>query len=226
MAKQTKRMKKANEVMKRNEPLSLDEAVVLLLKCPKANFDETIELHFSLNIDPKSSDQAIRGTVALPHGTGKKIRIAVFCKGEQVLKAKGLGVDIVGSEDLVEKVMNGFLDFDQVIATPDIMKELSKAGRILGPRGLMPSPKAGTVTMDVEKAVQEVRAGRVEFKSDKQAGVHVGVGKRSFEKEKIIENAQKVIDALNLSKPSSVKTDLIKSCSISMTMGPGLKVSL
>lgn len=226
MAKITKKQKKTLELFQENENYSLDDAISLLLKCPQAKFDETIELHFMLNIDPKSSDQAIRGTVALPHGTGKKIRIAVFCKGEQALKAKNLGVDVVGAEDLIEKVMNGFLDFDKVIATPDIMKDLSKAGRVLGPRGLMPSPKAGTVTMDVEKAVNEVRSGRVEFKSDKQGGIHVGIGKRSFDKKKIIDNAQKVTEAINQVKPSAVKGELVKTCSVSMTMGPGLRVSL
>jgi len=226
MVKLSKRMKQATEKIEENKIYSLEESISFLMTLPKVKFDETVELHFYLDIDPKSSDQSIRGTVALPHGTGKKIRIAVFCKGEQAAKAKELGAEIVGDEDLIEKVMNGFLGFDSVIATPDMMKDLSKAGRVLGPRGLMPSPKSGTVTKDIEKAIKEVQAGRVEFKSDKQAGIHVGIGKRSFEAEKLLDNARQVINAIEHAKPQSVKGELVKRLSISTTMGPGLRVSL
>ena len=219
-------MKKNAEKIEDNKVYPLEESISFLLTLPKVKFDETVELHFHLNIDPKSSEQMVRGTVALPHGTGKKIRIAVFCKGEQASRAKELGAEIVGAEDLIEKVMNGFLDFDRIIATPDMMKDLSKAGRVLGPRGLMPSPKSGTVTKDIEKAIQEVQAGRVEFKSDKQAGIHVGIGKRSFDANQLLENAKQVVSAIQHVKPQAVKVELFKSVSISTTMGPGLRVSL
>jgi large subunit ribosomal protein L1 len=226
MVKTAKRMKKAYQGIEKREGCSLQESISTIKKFPQVKFDETVELHFQLNIDTKSSDQLVRGTVVLPHGTGKKIRIAVFCKGEQALKAKNLGVEIVGAEDLIEKVSNGFLDFDCIIATPEIMKDLSKLGRVLGPRGLMPSPKAGTVAVDVEKAIKEVQAGRVEFKSDKQGGIHVGIGKLSFSVDQIMANAKKVIDSVQQAKPVAVKVELVKTLFISTTMGPGLKVTL
>ena len=168
----------------------------------------------------------IRGTVVLPNGLGKDIRVAVFCKGELEAKAKDAGAEFVGSNDLIEKVSKGFLDFDVVIAAPDMMRDLSKLGRVLGPRGLMPTPKAGTVTVDIEKAVKEVKAGKIEFKSDKQAGLHVGFGKRSFPKAKLLENVNCLIEAINGAKPTTVKGSLIKGVSITTTMGPGLKVVL
>ena len=193
---------------------------------PKVKFDETVELHFQLNLDLKASDQSVRGTVLLPHGIGRKVRIACFCKGEIEAKAKEAGADYVGSNDLIEKVSKGFLDFDVVVSTPDMMRDLSKLGKLLGPRGLMPTPKAGTVTTDVERAIKEVKAGKVEFKSDKQGGIHIGVGKRSFSKQQLLENSQHLIDAINHAKPNSVKINLIKSLAVSTTMGPGLKVAL
>ena len=222
----SKRMKKAADVVDAMKVYPLEEALSHIEKFPKVKFDETVELHFHLNVDTKNTDQAIRGTVALPHGTGKKVRIAVFCKGEQALKAKELGAEYVGAEDLIEKVSKGFMDFDCVIATPDMMKDLSRLGRILGPRGLMPSPKAGTVSMDIGKAIQDVRAGKIEFKMDKQAGVHVGIGKRSFATNKMIHNAKQVMEAINHSKPAVVKGNFIKSLSVTTTMGPGIKVLL
>lgn len=226
MVKVSKRMKKAFEQVNVERTYSLNEAVECIERFPKVKFDETVELHFSLNIDTKSSDQVIRGTVVLPHGTGKNVRIAVFCKGEQEQKARESGADYIGAEELIEKVAKGFLDFDVVIATPDMMRDLSKLGRILGPRGLMPTPKAGTVSADVAKAIREVRAGKIEFKSDKQAGIHVSVGKRSFPKDKLLDNASHLIEAINHAKPSSVKGNLLKNVSLSTTMGPGLKVVL
>jgi len=219
-------MKSAVESLGEIKPCPLKEAISKLSGLPKVKFDETVELHFHLNLDLKKNEQTIRGTVILPHGTGKKIRIAVFAKGPQAQKAEELKADYVGSEDLIEKVINGFLDFDCVIATPDIMRELSKLGKILGPRGLMPSPKAGTVTMDIERAIKEVKAGKIEFKADKQAGIHVGIGKRSFSPEQLFENAQHLIDAINQAKPTSVKGDLIKSLSVASTMGPGMRIVL
>ena len=226
MTKISKRMKSASELVNKEKTYTLEEAVENLNKFPKPKFDETVELHFDLNLDSKNSDQNVRGTVALPHGLGKKIRVAVFCKGELQQKAVEAGADYVGANELIEKVAQGFMDFDVVVASPDMMRDLSKLGKILGPRGLMPTPKAGTVTQEIDRAIKEVKAGKIEFKSDKQSGIHVGIGKRSFSKEKIIENANRLIDAVNTAKPAAVKTNLIKSLSISTTMGPGMRVSV
>ncbi len=223
----SKRMKEVNRLVEKlAAPLPLKEAVGILAKSPKPKFDETVELHFNLNIDAKSSDQGVRGTVVLRHGIGKKIRVAVFCKGDAQAKAQAAGAEHVGGVDLIEKVNGGFMDFDVIIATPDMMRDISKLGKVLGPRGLMPTPKAGTVTTDVERAVKEVKAGRVEFKSDKQGGIHLGIGKRSFDEAKLIENALQVIEAVNHAKPAAVKGNLIKSLSVASTMGPGVKVAL
>jgi len=224
MSRINKRMKEAAKHVNQEKVYSLSEAVDVLAKFPKVKFDETIELHFHLNVDPKASDQMVRGTVALPHGLGKDVKVAVFCKGEAEKKAKDAGADHVGAEDLIAKVTAGFLDFDVVVATPDMMRDLSKLGKVLGPRGLMPTPKAGTVTTDVAKTIKELKAGKIEFKSDKQAGIHLGAGKRSFTSNKIVENVQHIIDAINHAKPASVKGNLIKSLSLSTTMGPGMKV--
>lgn len=224
MTKLSKR-KKLFAGFQEKETYSLDEAMTQVEKFPPVKFDETVEIHVHLNIDPKLSEQMIRGTVVLPHGTGKKVKVAAFCKGEFVKRAEAAGADIIGANDLIDKVSGGFMDFDCVVATPDMMRDLSKLGKILGPRGLMPSPKAGTVTNDIEQAIKEVKAGRVEFKTDKQSGVHVGIGKRSFKKEQLVENARHLIDAMNNAKPSSVKGDLIKSLSVSTTMGPGLRIA-
>lgn len=226
MVKISKRMKEADQLFEKDEIFSLEQAIENVEKFPKVKFDETVEIHLFLNINPKSSDQIVRGTVALPNGTGKDVKVAVFCKGELEQQAKDAGADLVGNTELIDKVSKGFLGFDVVIAAPDMMRDLSKLGKILGPRGLMPTPKAGTVTTDIEKAVKEVKAGKIEFKSDKQAGIHVGVGKRSFPKEKLLENAKHLIEAINHSKPTAVKGQLIKSASLTTTMGPGLKVSL
>lgn len=226
MVKLSKRIKEASKMVESEKVYPLEEAVDTLVKFPSAKFDETVEVHLSLNIDAGASDQSVRGTVVLPHGTGKKIRIAVFCKGEVEQKAKQAGADLVGSQELIEKVAGGFLDFDVVVATPDMMRDLSKLGKILGPRGLMPTPKAGTVTMDVERAIKEVKAGKIEFKSDKQGGVHVGVGKKSFAKEKILENIKQLLEAVNHVKPASVKGNLIKGVSLATTMSPGVKVAI
>lgn len=226
MVKLSKRKKSFLEVSKLDDVFSLEDAVARIEKFPTVKFDESVELHMKLTINPKSSDQMIRGTVILPHGTGKSIKIAVVCKGEDVEKAEKNGADFVGDKELIEKITKGFMDFDCVIATPDMMRDLSKLGKILGPRGLMPSPKAGTVTTDIERVIKEIKAGRVEFKSDKQSGIHVGVGKRSFSKEKLVENISQLLEAIDHAKPTSVKGNLIKSLNISTTMGPGLKVSI
>ncbi len=225
MVRLSKRMKEAKEAVDRTKPVSLEEALEAVEKFPKVKFDESVEVHFHLSIDPKKSEQMVRGTVVLPHGTGKTIRIAAVCKGEHAQKAKELGADHVGDADLIEKIQNGFLDFDKVIATPEMMRDLSKLGKTLGPRGLMPTPKAGTVTNDIESAVKEIRAGRIEFKSDKQGGIHVSVGRRSFEKKKLVQNAQKVLEAINHSKPAGLKGAFIRSLYLSTTMGPSVKVN-
>ncbi len=225
MGRINKRMKEARKIFNNEQAYSLENAVDNISKFPKVKFDETVELHLYLNIS-KTGDQSVRGTVVLPHGIGKKVRVAVFCKGEQESKAKEAGADFVGSTDLIEKVSKGFMDFDVVVSTPDMMRDISKLGKVLGPRGLMPTPKAGTVTTDIEKAIKEVKAGKVEFKSDKQSGIHIGIGKRSFSKDKIVGNAQQLLEAINHAKPASVKGEFIKSLFVSTTMGPSLRVTL
>jgi large subunit ribosomal protein L1 len=227
MSRLSKRMKEVNRIVEGvKAPLSLADAITQLAKAPKVKFDETVELHFNLNVDLKATDQGIRGTVILPHGSGKSVKVAVFCKGDAVAKAQSAGADYVGSNDLIDKINGGFMDFDVVVATPDMMRDISKLGKVLGPRGLMPTPKAGTVTTDVERTIKEVKAGRVEFKSDKQGGIHLGIGKKSFAENKLVENAQQVIEAVNHAKPATVKGNLIKSLSVATTMGPGLKVAI
>jgi len=226
MIKLSKRAKEVKKLFNEDEVFSLEQAIENIEKFPKVKFDETVELHLFLSANPKSSDQTIRGTVVLPNGLGKDVKVAVFCKGELEEKAKNAGAEYVGSDELIDKVSKGFLDFDVVVAAPDMMRDLSKLGKVLGPRGLMPTPKAGTVTADIERAVKEAKAGKIEFKSDKQAGLHTSVGKRSFSKEQLLENIKCLIDAINHSKPTTVKGNLIKSASLTTTMGPGLKVAL
>ena len=222
----SKRIKEVYKKVDIAKAYPLKEAIEALLPTPKVKFDETVELHFHLNIDLKASDQNIRGTVVLPHGTGKTLKVAVVCQGENVNKAKDAGADFVGGSDLIQKIEQGFLGFDCLIATPDMMKELSKLGKVLGPRGLMPSPKAGTVTPDIERALREVKAGRVEFKNDKQGGIHLGIGKRSFTAEQLYDNAKHIIDAISHAKPPAIKGVFIKSVYLSSTMGAGVKVAL
>lgn len=224
--KVSKRIKSVYKNIDASKSYPLKEAIDLLQQTPKVKFDETAELHFHLGIDVKASDQNVRGTVVLTHGTGRTVKVAVVCQGENVAKAKAAGADVVGSADLIQKIEQGYLEFDCLIATPDMMKDLSKLGKVLGPRGLMPSPKAGTVTVDVERALREVKAGRVEFKNDKQGGIHLGVGKRSFSSEKLLDNAKQIIEAVSHSKPSSVKGVFIKSVYLSSTMGAGIKVAI
>lgn len=226
MLKVSKRVKESYAAVDRKATYSLEEAIETIEKFAKVKFDESVEIHFLLDINPKSSDQIVRGTVVLPNGTGKKIRVAAFCKGELESVAKEAGADVVGADDLVEKISKGFLDFDVVVASPDMMKDISKLGKVLGPRGLMPSPKAGTVTTDIAKAVKDVKAGKIEFKSDKQAGIHVAIGKRSFTKDQLVENAKCLIDAINHAKPATVKHTLIKKTSLATSMGLGLRIAL
>ncbi len=224
MRLRSKRYKESEKLCDEAKAYTLKEAIALLKKMPPAKFDGSIDLHFFLNIDPKKSEQMVRGTVVLPYGTGKKVRVAVFCKGEHEKVARDAQADYVGSSDLIDKVAGGFLDFDCAIATPEMMKDLSKLGKILGPRGLMPSPKTGTVTVDIARAIDEVKKGKVEFRMDKQSGMHLSVGKFSFSEDKLSENALRVIDAVNEARPASVKGKFIKSLFISSTMNPGLRL--
>jgi large subunit ribosomal protein L1 len=219
--------KRYNEAVKQVDSkrhYKIGEAVELLKKLPKPKFDETIELAFKLGVDPKQSDQMVRGTVALPHGSGKKVRVVVFAKGAAAQAAKDAGADFVGMEDLVKKCQEGWIDFDVAVATPEAMQEVRKLGKALGPRGLMPNPKTGTVTEDTARAVKEVKAGRVEFKMDKAANLHVSFGKLSFEGKAIEENAKAVINAVVHAKPPTAKGHFIETCTLSSTMSPGISI--
>jgi large subunit ribosomal protein L1 len=201
---------------------SLDEASELVKQTAFAKFDETVEMSLCLGVDPKRADQMVRGTTVLPHGTGKKIRILVIAKGEKEQEAREAGADYVGGDDLLQKIQDGWLDFDSMIATPDMMGAVGRMGKVLGPRGLMPNPKTGTVTFEVGKAIQEIRKGRVEYKVDKAGNIHVAVGKVSFQGQQIKDNAQAVFDSILKAKPSSSKGKYVKSATLSSTMGPGI----
>ncbi|HOX54185.1 MAG: 50S ribosomal protein L1 [Candidatus Omnitrophica bacterium] len=225
MKSHSKRYSESEKTLDRNKTYNFPEAISILKKVPKVKFDETVEINIHLNVDPKNSDQLVRGTVVLPHGTGKKVKVAVFCKGEHEKQAKEAGADYVGAEDLIDKVAKGFLDFDRAIATPEMMKDLSKLGKVLGPKGLMPSPKAGTVTNNIASAIKEVKAGKIEFKTDKQAGIHVGIGKISFAENQLVENATTLMETIKSLRPASVKGIFLRSVSIATTMGPGLKIN-
>lgn len=203
---------------------TISEAMQVVKKAAFAKFDETVDLAVQLGVDPKHSDQMVRGSVLLPHGTGKKVRVAVFAKGDKEKEAREAGADVVGSEDLVEKITKGWLEFDRVIATPDLMGTVGKLGKILGPRGLMPNPKSGTVTFDLAKAIREVRQGRVEFKVEKAGIIHVPVGKVSFEPQKLAENASTVLETIVKAKPSTSKGVYLKAITVSSTMGPSIKI--
>src|SRR5579859_2093984 len=223
----SKRYKKAIEVVDGKKAYPLKEAVGVLSKFPKAKFNETIDLAFRLGVDPKQSDQMVRGTVPLPHGSGKTVRVLVFAKsGASADAAKAAGAEYVGFEDMIKKCQEGWADFDVAVATPEAMVEVRKLGKVLGPRGLMPNPKTGTVTDDTAKAVKEVKAGRVEFKVDKAANVHVIVGKASFKPDQIEENARAVIEAVVKARPNSIKGIYIHSCTLSATMGPPVRVDV
>ena len=200
------------------------EAVELIKSVSKRNFDETVEAAFRLGVDPRKADQMIRGAVSLPNGTGKSVRVAVFAQGPAAQEAKDAGADVVGSDDLVERIQGGFLDFDIAIATPDLMAQVGKLGRTLGPRGLMPNPKTGTVTNDVGKTVAEFKAGKVEYRTDRYGNVHVPVGKASFDTHALLENYHSVLDELLRAKPASAKGRYLKAVTLSSTMGPGVKV--
>ena len=222
MAKLTKRSKQASALVDRNTQYGLDEAVSLLKHTATAKFDETIELAFNLNVDPKYADQQIRGAIVLPHGTGKSKRVLVFAKGAKVQEAEAAGADFVGSEELVAKIQGGWLDFDVVVATPDMMSVVGRLGKVLGPKGLMPNPKVGTVTMDVTKAVQEVKAGKVEYRTDKAGNIQLSVGKASFSEDQLRDNIRTIFDRIAKARPASVKGQYMKSVTLSATMGPGV----
>ncbi len=226
MAKAGKRLRKGYENVNRDAFYPLNDAVKMIKGAPKAKFDETIEIAINLDVDPRHADQMVRGVVSLPNGTGKTVRVAVFAKGDKAEDAKKAGADVVGADDLFEKVNKGEIDFDRVIATPDMMGLVGRLGKVLGPRGLMPNPKLGTVTADVAKAVKEVKGGQVEFRAEKTGIVHAGVGKASFSEDQIAENVRAFFDAIMKAKPSGAKGTFVKKVSISSTMGPGVKLEV
>ncbi len=222
----SKRFRAAVEQVDRTTSYPLEGAVKLLKNLPVAKFDETVELSASLNVDAKKTDQVVRGTVLLPHGTGKTRKILVFCKGEQEIQAREAGADYVGGADLIERVAGGWLDFDVVVASPDMMRDVSRLGRVLGPRGMMPNPKVGTVTTEIAKAVQELKKGKVEFKMDKLANIHLVIGRRSFDEARLTENGRTALHAIVRSKPAATKGRLIRRLVLSSTMSPGVRVSV
>jgi len=228
MPKLTKRQTGLQKVVQEVQaPLTIEEAIKLLKSAPKVKFDQTVEIHFRLGINPKMNDQQIRSTVNLPGGTGKEVRVAVVAKGEKVKEAEDAGADIAGSEELVAKIGDGFFEFDKLVATPDAMLMLSKMGKVLGPKGLMPNPKDGTVTFDIAKTVKELKAGKVSFRAEKDGGlVQMAVGKLSFDESRLLQNIHAVVEQINKVKPATVKGTYIKAVYLSSTMGPGLKLDV
>lgn len=221
--------KRNREIAKLFDPLKtyrVTEAIDILKKCPPVKFDQTLDISVRLGVDPRRTDQHVRGTVSLPNGTGKKIVILVFARGDKVKEALDAGADYAGNDDLLEKINGGWTGFDAVIATPEMMRDVGKLGKVLGPRGLMPTPKAGTVTTDIAKAVKELKAGRIEFKLDRSGVINNGIGKISFASEKLAENIMVLLNAIQRAKPAAAKGHFLKSAVISTTMGPGLKIDL
>jgi len=216
----------ASEKIEEGREYKLEDAVKFVKESSYTKFDETVDMAVNLGVDPRKSDQMVRGTVVLPHGMGKKVRVLVFAKGEKEKEAQEAGADFIGAEDLVEKISKGWLDFDKAVATPDLMGIVGKLGKILGPRGLMPNPKLGTVTFDVGKSVKEIKAGKVEYKTEKAGIVHVPIGKVSFDEEKLVSNAKTIIGSILKAKPATSKGKYIKKLSISSTMGPGIAVDV
>lgn len=225
MAKRGKRYQEIAKLVDRQKFYSPAEAIALVKKCATAKFDETVEVAFKLGVDPRHADQQVRGTVILPHGTGREVRVLVFAKADKAEEARQAGADFVGAEDLAEKIQGGWTDFDVAIATPDMMSVVGRLGRILGPRGLMPNPRTGTVTLEVGKAVQESKAGKVEFRVNKEAGMHVPIGKVSFTDEQLYENFVALMDAVVKSRPPAAKGTFIRKVHLSSTMGPGIRVN-
>jgi large subunit ribosomal protein L1 len=226
MAHVAKKIKQAAEKVDRNRRYKLDEAFQLVKETANHKFDETVDAAINLGVDPKHADQVVRGAVVLPHGMGKTVKLAVFAKGDKAREATEAGADIVGAEDLAEKIQGGFMDFDKVIATPDMMGVVGRLGKILGPRGLMPNPKIGTVTMDVTRAVKEQKAGKVEFRVEKAGIVHVPFGKASFEPAKLRANFTAILEVIFKAKPQTAKGQYVKNVTVSSTMGPGIKIDL
>lgn len=226
MSRLTKRNREIAKKADKNKLYSLSDAIALLKACPPVKFDQSVEVAFKLGVDSRKSDQNVRGTVSLPSGTGKKCRVLVLAKGDKLKEAQAAGADYAGSDDLIEKINSGWTDFDAVVATPDMMREVGKLGKVLGPRGLMPTPKAGTVTTDIAKAVQEIKGGKIEFKTDRYGIVNAAVGKLSFPAENLLANFRALASNLQRSRPASVKGQFIESLYLSSTMGPGLKIDL
>ena len=226
MAKAGKKYQDACKLVEAGKVYTAAEAMELVKKTATAKFDETIELHVRLGVDPKYADQQVRGAMVLPHGTGKSKRVLVFAKGEKVKEAEAAGADFVGSDEIVQKIQGGWLDFDVAVATPDMMGTVGRLGKILGPKGLMPNPKAGTVTMDVTKAIHDIKAGQIEYRLDKANIIHVPFGKASFTVEQLSENFQTIMDAINKAKPSAVKGAFIKTAVVTSTMGPGVRLNV
>ena len=224
MAKRSKRQKEIMEKFDRNKIYDPKTAFELVKELSNVKFDETVELHAKLGVNPKHADQNLRGTVVLPHGTGRTVRVAVFAKGEKAKEAEEAGADFVGAEDLAEKIEGGWMDFDVAVATPDMMSVVGRLGRILGPQGLMPNPKTGTVTFEVGKAINEIKAGRIEYRVDKAGIVHLPIGKVSFSAEALLENFKEIMDTLVRERPAAAKGKYLKSVVISSTMGPGIKI--
>jgi large subunit ribosomal protein L1 len=222
----SKRYDAAAAVVDGRKDHTVEEAIAAVKAMPSAKFDETVDLAIRLGVDPKHADQMVRGAVVLPHGIGKTVRVAVFAKGEKEREAREAGADVVGAEDLVERVQGGWMEFDTTIATPDLMGQVGRLGKVLGPRGLMPNPKLGTVTFDVARAVREAKAGKVEFRVDKAGNVHVPIGKKSFSAEHLQANAMAVIEAIMRGKPAAAKGQYLRSMTVSATMGPGVRIDV
>ncbi|RYM04807.1 50S ribosomal protein L1 [Sporolactobacillus sp. THM7-7] len=225
MAKKGKKYLEAAKSIDRSKAYEIDEAIGLVKKVASAGFDESVDVAVRLGVDTRKNDQQVRGAVVLPNGTGKTKRVLVFAKGEKAKEAEAAGADYVGEQEYVEKINGGWLDFDVVVATPDMMAQVGRLGRVLGPKGLMPNPKTGTVTFEVEKAVKEIKAGKVEYRAQKDGNVHVPIGKVSFDDTKLIENFRVLIDTLIKAKPAAAKGTYLKNIAVSSTMGPGVKVS-
>jgi len=221
---QGKKYKAALAKVDRNKRYTIDDAMKLVKETAAKKFDESVDAAINLGVDPKHADQVVRGAVVLPHGMGKSVKVAVFAKGDKAREAESAGADIVGAEDLAEKINGGFMDFDKVIATPDMMGLVGRLGKVLGPRGLMPNPKLGTVTTDVGRAVGEFKGGRVEYRTDKVGNIHVPVGKVSFDRDKLLVNVRAVLDELQRAKPASTKGKYVRSVTLSSTIGPGVRV--
>ncbi|WP_373894585.1 50S ribosomal protein L1 [Virgibacillus sp. CBA3643] len=226
MAKKSKKYQEASKLVDRSKSYEVSEAIALAKEAARANFDETVEAAFRLGVDPKKADQQIRGATVLPHGTGKTQRVLVFAKGDKAKEAEAAGADYVGESDYIDQINNGWFDFDVIVATPDMMAEVGKLGRVLGPKGLMPNPKTGTVTFEVEKAVNDIKAGKVEYRVDKSSNIHVPIGKLSFDDDKLIENFAAITDTLVKVKPQSSKGTYLRNGSIASTMGPGIRVDV